>query len=163
MYMPKKKQLIDEEKSLDDILSIESTMLLDTIQLKNSRWQVKMLVATLLPKSYHYYKITLDFDEAPYIERIEELEAQFDATLFRNDAGEVKKHNKVLKEMREQLEFLQNQCEHIEFSATVEEIKYKDTRTSILARVPDDVIEPFNRQKIRLHLYKVKLTPINVA
>lgn len=152
------KELLTQEN--EDILSIESTISLDTIALKRMRWQVKMTVRTTLPRSYRLYKVTLELDDAPYVERIGELEAEFDASLFRNDKGQVKIHNGKVKEMKEQLERMIEECEVIDFTATVDEIKYKDSHTTLLMNVPDDVIESFNRQKTRLDIYKIILTPL---
>lgn len=153
-----KKELLDVEDN--EMLAIESTMWLETITLKKLRWQIRMTVKTTLPRSYRAYKVELDLDESPYLERIEELEKEFDASLFSNDKNEKKKHHEKIKEMREQLDKMKGECEYIKFTATVDELKYKVNETSLLMNIPDDVIEAFNRQKTRFDIYKVTLTPI---
>lgn len=165
-HMAKKKlkqKKVSEKKELlndADILAITSTMALDTVQLKGLRWQVKMTVRTTLPRSYRGYVVLLDLDEAPYLSRIKELEDEFDGTLFKEDPVEKKKHIERLKVQKDQLERLRNECEEIKFVAIVDELKYKENTTQLLMRVPDDVIEAFNRQKTRFEIYKVILTPI---
>lgn len=159
--MPKpkkaKKELLDI--TVDDIGKIESSLDLETIQLKRKKWQAKISVRTILPKSYRCYKIELSLDEAPYIRRIEDLEAEFNGTLFKEDKASVKQHEKNLKDLREKLEQLRSDCENIDFTTVVDELKYKDGSTNLLISLPDDVIEPFNRQKARLDLYKIVLIP----
>ena len=154
-FTPEKVHELDQE-----MLAIESTMWLEGITLKKLRWQVRMTVKTILPRSYRAYKVELELDESPYLERIEELERDFDASLFANDKTEKKKHHENIKEMREQLSKLQEETEYIKFTATVDELKYKANETSLLMNIPDDVIEAFNRQKTRFDIYKVTLTPI---
>lgn len=173
-YMAKPKQIKKEKKvvfkkrtklpelldtSIEDVGKIESSLDLETIQLKRKKWQAKVSIRTTLPKSYRCYKVELSLDEAPYIRRIDDLEAEFNGTLFATDNASIKQHDKNLKELRAKLEQLRSDCEDIEFTTTVDELKYKDGNTNLLITLPDDVIEPFNRQKARLDIYKIILIP----
>lgn len=150
-----KPGLLDDETMLD----IKAELDLDSINLKNKRWLVRLWIRAILPRSYHRYKLILELNEEPYIKRIDKLVADHEAGLFAKDPAALKDLNKKEGELRDELARLQKDCETFEFHATVEEIKYKDQGTQVLFRVPDDVIEPFNRQKHRMNLYNVTLRP----
>lgn len=163
--MKNKKQkvdLIDEEQSLEDILKVESTIYLELLQLKDKKWSARFLIGAILPKSYHRYQITLTLNEEPYLERIEELEKGLNESLFKEEKSSVAKTNKRIGEIRDELNRMRRDCPEIEFNATVEEIKYKDSETRLTCRIPDDIIEPINKQKYRLEAYKVILLPLYV-
>lgn len=153
------KKGLEEVKEKRDPESIVSTMNLDTIQLKSKRWKGKIWVSSTLPKSYRFYNIKLYLNEQPYLDRIAEVEEKFETSLLSQSRDERKKHREEVKELRYDLENLRGQCEEIEFTATVEELKYKDSNTCLLITMPDDVIEAFNRQKTRFELYEIVLTP----
>lgn len=163
--MPKKdtKKKPDEllnMEELEKLTSIESSLDLDSITLKKKRWQAKIYVNETLPRSYRSYRIVLNLDEQPYLDRIDEIKKEFEGTLFTTDKGSVKMHNEKIKELTNQLLTLRNDCEEIKFIATVEELKYKDSSTLLTIRIPDDVVEPLNRQKMRLDIYKITLIPL---
>lgn len=124
------------------------------------RWKAKFIVKAILSRSYREYKVMLELDETPYTKRINELQAEFDGTLFKDDLIEKKHHQEKINEMKKQLERLQDDCEYIEFVALVDEIKYKDGFTHLLLQIPDDIVEPFNRQKTRFDIYKLSLVPV---
>lgn len=155
----KSQELLNLDE-LEKLTSIESSLDLDSITLKKKRWQAKMYINETLPRSYRQYKMILNLDEEPYQERIAEIKKEFEGTLFTNDRGSVKQHNKKIKELTDQLLMLRTECEEISFVATVEELKYKDSSTLLTIRIPDDVVEPFNRQKTRLDIYKITLIPL---
>lgn len=163
--MKNKKQkvdLIDEEESLEDILKVESTIYLELLQLKDKKWSAKFLIGAILPKSYHRYQMTLVLNEEPYLERIEELEKGLNESLFKEEKSSVKGTNKRIGEIRDELERMRRDCPEIQFNTTIEEIKYKDAETRLTCRIPDDIIEPINKQKYRLEAYKVILLPLYV-
>lgn len=163
--MKNKKQkvdLIDEEESLEDILKVESTIYLELLQLKDKKWTARFLIGAILPKSYHRYKMTLILNEEPYLERIEELEKGLNESLFKEEKSSVKGTNKRIGEIRDELERMRRDCPEIQFNTTIEEIKYKDAETRLTCRIPDDIIEPINKQKYRLEAYKVILLPLYV-
>lgn len=159
-----KKPEKEEKKSLlDDVtLDITAELDLDTIQLKGNRWLVRLFIESILPRAYHIYKIKLFLNEQPYLEKIEKLEAELSSSLFANDASSRKSTEKSVKEVRDKLDSLRRDCETFSFTASIVELKYKDDGTVIMLRVPDEVIEPFNRQKHRMDLYNVTLEPISV-
>lgn len=154
---PAKKDLLD-----DVSLDISAELDLDTIQLKGGRWLVRLAIEAILPRAYHIYKLTLELNEEPHLQRIDDLEKSLDDTLFKDDRAERKQIEDKVRAKRKELETLRKDCETFEFTGTVQEIKYRDDGTSVLFRVPDDVIEPFNRQKHRMNLYHVVLSPIGV-
>ena len=153
-----KKELLDISE-YESAVSIVSSLDLESIMLKKKRWQAKIYVNEILPRSYRGYKIVLSLDEEPYLKRMEELTKSLDDTLFREDGGMKSSNNKKITEIRTQLETLRSECETIEFLSIVEELKYKNSSTLMTIRLPDDVIEPFNRQKMRLDIYKITLIP----
>lgn len=146
-------ELIDDEAPT----GIVSTIRLDTIQLKDMRWLCKLRIGTQLPRSYHLYKILMELDEQPYLDRIEDLEAQVKGTLFENEKASVKSLDESIARVRKDLMERKKECEKMEFNCSVEELKYKDSNTILTVRVPDDIIEAFNRQKTRLSYYKITL------
>lgn len=159
--MPKKKknkaELIDMESENPGM--IESTIFLQELKLKDKRWSAKMLIGTILPKSYHRYQVKMSLDESPYEERIEELAKGLDESLFKEEKSSVKSTQKRIKEIRQELERMKNDCFDIEFFCTVEEVKYKDSETLLTSRVPDDIVQDLNIQKFRLEAYKIALIP----
>lgn len=156
--MAKKKK--NDLLNVDEGNAIVSTIQLDEIKLKDLKWLCKLRIGTTLPKSYYLYKIIMELDEQPYLDRIADLEAQLKNTLFENDPAQIKQLDKNVAEVRKTLAERQKECEVMKFNATVEELKYKDRDTVIVCRVPDDIIEAFNRQKSRLSYYKITLESI---
>lgn len=152
------KELLTPE-DLENVGKIQSTLGLETIQLKRLKWQCKIWVKTTLPKTYRSYRIELSLDEDPYIKRIDDLETDFSNSLFASDKASLKSHNQKIQEIRTKLDQLRADTEKIEFVSLVEELKYKDAETVLLITLPDDVIEAFNRQKSRFDLYKIVLIP----
>jgi hypothetical protein len=155
-----KKGLLDMEQDLDEVLKIESGVGLNGITLRGQIWTGTITVKTTLPKSYHRYKIHLSLDEHPYLQRIDDLNKDLDASLFGKERVMRKSTDEKIKEIQNNLAQLRRECEVIEFSATVDALKYSNGMTTLTMRLPDDIVEPFNRQKSRLDLYKVALIPI---
>lgn len=155
-----KKDLIDMEENLDDVLKIEAGVGLNGITLKGQIWTGTLTIKSELPKSYRRYKMHLELDEHPYLQRIEDLNRELDNSLFGSDRAMRKNTDKRIGEINKTLEQLRRDCEVIEFSATVDSLKYANGGTTLSMRLPDDIVEPFNRQKSRLDLYKITLTPI---
>lgn len=146
-------ELIDD----DAPTGIVSTIRLDKIELKDMRWLCKLRIGTLLPRSYHLYKILMELDEQPYTERIEDLEAQVKGSLFENEKSTVKSLDEMIARVRKELTERRKECETMKFNCSVEELKYSGSDTILIVRVPDDTIEAFNRQKTRLSYYKITL------
>lgn len=152
-----KGELIDMEEENPGM--IESTIFLQELKLKDKRWSAKMLIGTILPKSYHRYQVKMELDESPYLDRIAELEKGLDDSLFREEKGSVRETNKRIGQIRDELKKMKESCVTIEFGAIVEEVKYKDSETLLTARIPDDIIQDLNEQKFRLEAYKIALIP----
>lgn len=140
---------------------IETALDIESITLKGKRWSARLKIRTLLPRSYHRYTIKLDLDERPYEKRIDDLERELEAGLFSKERTSRREVNKKIGEIRDELETMKKSCEHIEFPATVEQLTYRDGDTLVSLRIPDDVIEPLNRQKYRIDAYRVQLDPIH--
>lgn len=157
---PEKKELLDMKENLDDVLKIEAGVGLNGITLKGQIWTGTLTIKTTLPKSYHRYKLHLELDEHPYTQRIDDLNKELDGSLFGRDRAMRKSTDERIKEIQKNLEQLRRECEVIEFSAQVDALKYANGGTTLSMRLPDDIVEPFNRQKSRLDLYKISLIPI---
>lgn len=153
-----KKELLKEEE-LETAGRIFTTLDLETIVMKKKRWQIKIQVGATLPRTYHRYKIVLTLDEEPYLDRIAEVQTDLDNSLFKNDKAQIKDADKRIAQLQKSLDSLRGDCEVIEFSAVVESLKYRDAGTLIELRIPDDVVEPFNRQKMRMDVYSLELIP----
>lgn len=139
---------------------IDTSLELNTIRLAGLRWNVNLHVASTLPRSYHLYTIKMFFDRRPTGDRIDEIERSLNDSLFSSDRAERKKLEERVSKMRNEMEQQARECDATEFNATVETLKYKDSGTSLDVRVPDDVIEWFNRHKHHMQLYRVLLVPI---
>jgi len=159
MAKTKKVEKIDLEKQHEPS-DIVSTVGLEEIKLKDLKWLVKLKIGTTLPKSYHRYKILMELDETPYLDRIADLEAQIKGTLFEKVPATIKQLDKNILEVKKTLAERKKECEKMEFNAVVEEVKYRGSDTLLTVKVPDDIIEAFNRQKTRLSYYKVNLESI---
>ncbi len=159
----KPKKVVHNGKLLDKdevSVAIISKVSLNEIKLKDLKWLVKLSIQTTLPRSYHNYKIVMEMDEAPFLDRIEELEEQVRGSLFEDEMTTRRDMDKRIAEVKKNLADRKKECERMDFGCTVEELKYKDGNTVITVRVPDDVIEAFNRQKTRLSYYKITLDPV---
>lgn len=148
------------QAAFEEEVKIEAGVALNKISLSGQIWTGAITIKATLPKSYHRYKLHLELDEHPYLQRIDDLNKDLDSTLFKDDRAMRRSNNEKIGEIRNKLEQLRRECEVIEFSAQVESLKYANGGTTISMRFPDDIVEPFNRQKSRLDLYKVSLIPI---
>jgi hypothetical protein len=130
------------------------------------QWQAKMSVTKILPKSYHDYKVVILLDESPYLKAIADYELERrqlghgQQTLLPEmmEARKTELHDKIVEE-RQFLEKKRDECKKIEFIGEVKELKYKDGDTSLLMRLPDNVIEEINQMKFLFVNYKIELTP----
>lgn len=153
-----KKELLNLDEEVTD--SIVTTVRLEKIELKDLMWHCKLRIGTQLPRSYHLYKIIMEVDEQPFLERIEEIEIDLKSGLFENDATSKARADKDIAYIKKTLEDRKRECEKMQFNAAVVELKYRENDTLIVVRVADDIIEAFNRQKSRFAYYKITLNPI---
>jgi hypothetical protein len=150
-------EIADDKK---DISIIESRIQLQKLEMKDKRWSSTLVIGAILPRAFYRYKITLELDERPYEERIKEIEEDMSGSLFKEEKVSKKKMLEQISSIRKELEMIKKECERIDFGAVVKEIKYKGIETTIVCIIPDDVIEPLNRQKYRLEAYKISLLPV---
>lgn len=153
-----KVEFLDEKSK--DAGVIEATIQVKQLVMKDLRWKALLVVGSILPKSFYKYKIKLQFDEDPYKKRMKDLEIELDVSLFKNERGSQKALKKKISEIKNEMEKNKSDCYPIEFSAVVEEIKYKEGYTVMMCRIPDDIIEPINKQKLRIDAYKIILDPV---
>ncbi len=154
---------MSESNLLDDETytgTIEAKIQLDQLTLKDKRWEARLIIGEILPRSFYKYSVVLTLDEKPYHERIEAIEKDLNSSLFAEEKISKKKALETINGIRKELESMRKQCEEIKFAAVVKEIKYKDGETVVICRIPDDVIEPLNRQKFKMEAYHILLTPI---
>ena len=141
--------------------SIKTTIEIGEIKLKDLVWSAKLIIGTLLPKSYRQYSVSMYFNDEPNLKRIKELKKDFSNTLFSKDPKQKLEFDKKVDSLENEVKQLRKDLEKINFSCTVAELKYKDSNTVLTIRMPDDVIEAFNRQKTKLSLYEISLEPLN--
>ena len=162
MAKKKKKNRVEliDMSELDKAGMIESTTIdVEQLTLRGKRWRATLKIGTILPRSYHQYDIKLDLDEEPYEKRIEEIRKTLENGLFSGERVSRKQANESIKAIEDEMRQMRRDCERIDFRAVVETIAYKDSETVVVCRVPDDVIEPINRQKFRFEAYKIALIP----
>ena len=157
-----KTELLNEK----DPLVIDSTFMLEQIQLKGMMWSAKIRIAEIIPRSYHKYGIKILFNEKPYMDRIDRLNEKLTnskttkklfADMEKEDIDEIKDD---IKDIEKEMAEVKKQCLTIEFLATVEQIKYANGNTNVTLRIPDDVIEPLNKAKTMFQYYKIELKPV---
>lgn len=166
--MNKKKAKVEKKELLDlkDPMTIESTFMLEQVQLKGMIWSARIIVKDILARNYHKYSIKILFNEKPYMDRITRLEEKLSNTkrskkLFKDmEQDDIDEVNDEIADIKKDMNDIKKQCLTIEFLATVEQIKYKNGNTIVVLRIPDDVIEPINKAKTMFQYYKVELTPV---
>ena len=154
----KRKELIDNEMPLAVFTKFD----VEEIKMKKKHWYLEVWADLILDKSYYKYKFCMQFNEQPYEDEIFDMEEELRGSLFGTERRSRAQLNKRIKEKRQKMESLRNECYKIEFLASVEELKYKDRGTMILCTIPDDVIEKLNHQKSRFSYYELKLEPTYV-
>lgn len=159
------KELLNLEEA--DPLAVTAKFSISEIKMKNDwRWKVKMLVHAILPDTHHDYNIKLEFDDAPFLKTLQQLEADV-VDLLKNptllpdvDRKSLRDLENRIAKTQEEMDKLAAACTDIEFVAQSEEIKYADGDTSLLFKILDSVIGPLNEQKYRLVEYRAIMTPI---
>lgn len=153
-----------ETKLLDqDIADIESKFYLEELKMKGNEWTCKLVVSTVLSQTQHLYDMTLVFDESPFTERIKDLEARSRGSLFSGTADDNRELREHVDEITADMKKLKRECNTIEMSVIVKEVKYKDTRTtSLTLLIKDTVIADLNCQKELLKYYKLVMKPVYV-
>lgn len=147
-----------------------SSFKVKTIALKDLRWTMEMVVQDILPKSHHYYKMVLSFDEEPFKLRVDSLQRTIDSingksvSLFGEDDKDKKNRIKAWEDematVTEDREEKRRNCPQIEFTVTVDKVDWsKNSSTILKVGIPDDVIPELNKRKVWFSLYKVELEP----
>lgn len=150
-----RKELIDSTMPLSIFTKFE----VEEIKMKKKHWFLKVWADLILDKSYHRYKMTMQFNEQPYEDAIYDMEEELRGSLFGTERVSRAQLNKRIGEKRNQMNKLKKECYTIEFHANVEELKYKDRGTMILCTIPDEIIAKLNEQKSRFSYYELKLEP----
>lgn len=148
-----------KKESLSRPTTIESSVDILEVKLKDGIWTTKFDVNSVLPQTFRDYTITLQYDEGPLTRRMKHLRDSLKGTLFESE--EISKKDVMLdiKKVEKEIQENKEKCETIKFPAMVMELKYALHNTVINVRTPDNVIEAFNRQKRNLNLYKIILNP----
>lgn len=157
---PAKKDLIDDTQTLEEATTVEvEDVELSSLTMKDQLWRLKIVVGGRLENTHRAYRILLTLNEKPLLETIERIKGDLDSGLFKDDktaqrnaAKSIEKHEGVLASQRKD-------CTPIEFLGFTQEMKQTDKGTVLVLQVPDDAIEPINKQKGRTKLYKIALTP----
>lgn len=158
------KELLDINESPD--LLISANFLLEEMKMKKDmQWRIKLSVKKILPKSYHYLDIDFLVDEEPYNRRMERIEERMREVGNKPQLfdSEQKKDMKTLDgqmaDVRNELRKLKDECETINTTASIEELKYKDGNTVLTLLVPSDTVIRLNENKLNLGHYRVNIQP----
>lgn len=154
-----KKGLIDDAQTLEEATTIESTLDLHEIKLKELSWYAKVTIAGRLEQTQRLYQAVLQLDEQPDLDKIAGIERDLADGLFKEDAVAGKNAKKQIERIEKTLDEKRALCERIEMLVQVFELKYTDKGTQMVVLIPDAAIEALNRQKGRLKLYRVSLVP----
>lgn len=110
-----RKELIEQDMPLAVFTGFD----VEEIKLKKKHWYLKVWVDKILDKSYYTYRMTMQFNEQPYEDEIYEMENEIRDSLFAEEKNTRTQLNKRIKEKRQKMEALKNECEKIEFIAYV--------------------------------------------
>lgn len=160
MGKKKEKKGLLGQPTLDT--SIEGKFSLHELKLKGHWWTSSMTVEQTLTETQQHYDVQLTYDESPHTTRIAALKRDLEAGLFAEDKVAQKNAEKSIEKIKAQMEKERDLCPDIGFFATVLEVKYVDAGTRFTLQVPDKVIEPINKNRTRLNLYKAVLKPSRV-
>lgn len=147
-------------------LTISSRFALTSVTLKEMRWNMKIHVYQILPRTYHKYTIKFLVDEEPFESRIKSLDQKrekinSDPVLFDKFRDkDMKDIDSMVMSIRHELAEIKRQCDTIEFVAEIEELKYKDGHTIVTMKIPDNIIEPLNKAKMLINYYRANLLPL---
>ena len=132
-------------------------------------WKLQLFVQKILPKSYHDYRVTLVFDEEPYMKQIADIEGQIMAmekagTLFKDlDKKEVNFQKERITATLDEKEKKKAECRTIEFVTEVLELKYNGGGTKLVIHVPDTAISDINDRKTWFSYYRLELKPLEIS
>lgn len=160
--MPKK----NEEELIDDsAIVVASSFELKKFEMKDDLvWRMKLELRTRLNHSFREYDVLLSIDESPYETRIADLERKryeidSEASLFEgNKKQELKFIDGQIQDIKDELKEKKDQCQPIEFKGTIEELKYKDSVTTVIVMMfPSASLAELNEMKHELTHYKIEL------
>lgn len=164
MVKPKKEGAEQPKKGmLDNVdLGLESSFTLQELRLKGGMWTLKLVVRESLPETYRHYDMLMSYDEQPQQDRIDKIEADLAAGLFKDDATEARNEEKSVERIKQEMQKQHDLCKPIGCVVTILEVKYIDAGTQIMLIVEDSIVKTLNDMKGRLKQYKVRLDPRTV-
>jgi len=154
------------KKDLIDDMSIVATTVFDLkkIEMKDDlQWRIKLELKTQLPQSFREYTLKFSLNEEPFNVRINDLERrkqeiESSAELFEEGKNtQVKNIDAEIKEIEGEIEDMRVNCPDIEFTGTIEELKYKDGNTIIVVLFPSPSVQELNEKRRDLQHYKIEL------
>ena len=133
---------------------------------KNLRWTLQLFVSKTLPKSYRDYRLTMLFDEEPFVKQIEGIERkiqeiQTDATLFKDmQKKDINFQKERIAAVIDDRDKKKKECRTIEFVTEVQELKYVNGDTKLNIKIPDITIPDINDRKGWFSYYRLELKPM---
>ena len=125
----------------------------------NGFWTMKLIIQEQIPKVHRNYQLifTVDLDGVDRqiidIKKAiahEENDQQLLPDIQVADIAEMKKQKKRFEDQRK---MLTKTYQDIVFSASVKELKYKDSNTDVLFDIPADIIDVFNEHRYAMDNY----------
>lgn len=155
-----KAELLDTDSAIIATAVFE----LKKIEMKNDlAWRIKLELKTRLSQSFREYDVKFSVNEEPFNLRIADLErkrseVESENQLFgENKKTQLKNIESEIKEVEQELKDMQENCPDIEFSGTIEELKYKDGNTIITMLFPASSLTELNDKRRDLAHYKIEL------
>lgn len=156
------EELID----MSEPIKVEATFTLKEIKMKmdDLAWRIKFALNKRLDSTFREYDVRLSVNTDPYdddislIERkIEEVESE--SHLFGDEKVEKVRYLRgQILDIKDKLGEVVDKCETMEFKGIIEELKYKDARTTqVVMIIPAEAVETLNEQRVNMEHYKIEL------
>jgi len=162
------KRLATLAKEPEKTEKIISKFSLKTISWKFNEvvWNVQMTIYAELSKAFIHYSVKIEFDESPFLERIRQCEN--DMINLETDNGmfdeykekDIDQLQAQAEEIKAQMEKRREECQTIEFDATLIKADWSGTNASVVFAVNDEMIEQLNKHKAAMSDYRIVMEPI---
>jgi len=129
-------------------------------------WSLSLSVVAKLDKAFLNYQGRFEFDDEPYLERIEKAETNKlrvsrDNKLFKEEKdADIQNCIDTINNIKEEMEKMSGKCPEIEFGGTITKVDWAGSNPSITIIVNDDVVELLNKVKTFMGNYRLILVPV---
>lgn len=156
------EELID----MSEPIKVEATFTLKEVKMKmdDMAWRMKFALNKRLDSTFREYDVRMSVNTDPFdddisvIERkIEEVESE--SHLFGDEKVEKVRYLRgQILDIKDRLGEVVDMCETMEFKGIIEELKYKDTRTTMVVMIiPAEAIQTLNEMRAHMGHYKIEL------